>query len=243
MNTQEPSGPGMTLRYKDELEVKFYPRLFKSVETNEDKSSASFELAYNSRKGGESYSLPPTKSLIFSHLLSAVKSISSSTPLKQVFKFLSDAWDLTYRFEEETRALKFHGVTKTAATDTTDVGVTSRSRCILIGMFDAGEGPKQARIDVDFRLMPKVDGVKENDSDAVVSKLRLYTDVAVSKVYGFPEEGSRKKILSDAQMRDVILRKLGHKGKGADVTSGLMVNLGQGSWGKSVQELALKVFS
>lgn len=239
INTQEPSGPGMTLRYKDELEVKFYPRLFKSVETNEDKSSASFELAYNSRNGV----LPPTKSLIFSHLLSAVKSIPSSTPLKQVFKFLSDAWDLTYRFEEETRALNFHGVTKTATTDTTDVGVTSRSRCILIGMFDAGEGPKQARIDVDFRLMPKVDGVKENDSDAVVEKLQLYTDVAVSKVYGFSEECSRKKILSDAQMRDVILRKLGQKGKGADATSGLMVNLGQGSWGRSVQELALKVFS
>ncbi|PCH03410.1 Kinetochore Spc7 [Penicillium occitanis (nom. inval.)] len=243
VNTQEPSGPGMTLRYKDELEVKFYPKLFKSVETNGDKSSTSLELAYNSRKGGQFYSLPATKSLIFSHLLSAVKSIPSSTPLKQVFKFLSDAWDLTYRFEEETRVLNFHGVTKTAVTDTTDASVTSRARCILIGMFDAGEGPKQARIDVDFRLMPKVDGVKENDSDAVVEKLQLYTDVAVSKVYGFPEEGSRKKILSDAQMRDVILRKLGHKGKGADIASGLLVNLGQGSWGKSVQELALKVFS
>lgn len=232
----------MTLRYKDELVVKFHPKLFKSVETNEDKSSASLELAYNSHKGGQ-YSLPPAKSLIFSHLLGAVKAIPSSTPLKQVFRFLSNAWDLTYRVEEETRTLNFHGVTKTAVSDTTDVGVTSRARCILIGMFDAGEGPKQARIDVDFRLMPRVDGVKETDSGAVVEKLRLYTDVAVSKVYGFPEEGSRKKILSDAQMRDVILRKLGHKGKGADTTSGLAVDLGQGSWGKSVQELALKVFS
>lgn len=241
--TQEPTGPGMTLRYRDELEVKFYPKLFKIAEKNEGKSLASFELAYHSRKGGQSHNLPPAKSLIFSHLLSAVKSIPSSTPLKQVFKFLSDAWDLTYRFEEETRALNFHGVTKTAVTDTADVGVTSRARCILVGTVDAGEGPKQARIDVDFRLVPKVDGVKEDDSDAVVEKLRLYTDVAVSKVYGFPEEASRKKILSDAQMRDVILRKLRHKGKGADVTSGLTVNLGQGSWGKSVQELALKVFS
>lgn len=232
----------MTLRYKDELVVKFYPKLFKSVETNEDKSSASFELAYNSPKGGQ-YSLPPAKSLILSHLLSAVKAIPPSTPPSQVFRFLSNAWDLTYRVEEETRALNFHGVTKTAVTDTTDVGVTSRARCILIGTFDAGEGPKQARIDVDFRLMPRVDGVKETDSDVVVEQLRLYTDVAVSKVYGFSEEGSRKKTLSDAQMRDVILRKLGYKGKGADATSGLAVDLGQGSWGKSVQELALKVFS
>ncbi|EEA21977.1 hypothetical protein TMatcc_008600 [Talaromyces marneffei ATCC 18224] len=241
--TQELTGPGMTLRYKDELEVKFYPKLFKSGETMEDKSLSSFELAYHSRNGGQSHSLPPTKSLIFSHLLSAVKSTPPSTPLKQVFKFLSDAWDLTYRFEEETRVLNFHGVTKTAVTDAADVGTTSRARCILIGMVDGGEGPKQARIDVDFRLMPKVDGVKEDDSDAVVEKLRLYTDVAVSKVYGFPEEASRKKILSAAQMRDVILRKLGHKGKRAEMGPGLTVNLGQGSWGKSVQELALKVFS
>lgn len=223
--------------------MKFYPKLFKSVEREEDGKLTSFELAYNSRKGGQIHSLPPTKSLIFSHLLRAVKAIPPSTPLKRVFKFLSDAWDLTYRFEEETRALNFHGVTRTAVTDTADVGMTSRARCILIGMFDAGEGLKQARIDIDFRLMPRVDGVKEDDSGAVVEKLQLYTEVAVNKVYGFPEEGSRKKILSDAQMREVILRKLGHKAKGADGTSGLTLNLGQGTWGKSVQELALKVFS
>lgn len=244
MNVQESTGPEMTLRYKDELEVKVYPKLFKSAtETNEDKSLASFELAYNSPQGGQSENLPHAKSFIFSHLRTAVRSIPSSTPLKQVLKFLTDAWDMTYQFEEETRVLNFHGVTKTAVTDTASVGVTSRARCILIGMVDAGEGPKQARIDVDFRLVPRVNGVKEDDSGAVVEKLQLYTDVTVSKVYGFPEEGSRKKILSDTQMRDAILRKLGHKGKGADVTSGLTVNLGQGTWGRSVQELALKVFS
>ncbi|EED16377.1 chromosome segregation protein Spc105, putative [Talaromyces stipitatus ATCC 10500] len=242
---QEPTGPGMTLRYKGELEVKVYPKLFKSAtETKEDKSFASFELAYNSQHKGQSHTLAHAKSFIFSHLCTAVRTIPSSTPLKQVFRFLTDAWDLTYRFEEETRFLNFHGVTKTAVTDAADVGVTSRARCILIGMVDSGEGPKQARIDVDFRLTPRVNDVKEDSSNTVVEKLQLYTDVAVSKVYGFPKEGTRKKILSDAQMRDVILRKLrGHKGKGADVTSGLMVNLGQGSWGRSVQELALKVFS
>jgi kinetochore protein Spc7/SPC105 len=231
MSELEPTGPGLTLKYKDELEVKFYPKLFKSAT-----ASDGFEVAYSAHKAA----IPPAKSVILSHIRTAVKSmIPSSASTKQIFQFMSDAWDLTYRFEEEIRILNFYGVTKTALLDNPDAGLSSRARCILVGAVD----DRQARIDVDFCVTPRVDQTKDTDSDVVVEKLQLYTEVAVSKVYGFPDEGSRKKTLSDAQMRDVILRKLGNKGKGTDLASRLAVNLGQGSWGRSAQELASKVFS
>lgn len=231
----------MTLRYKDELEVKFHPKLFASA-TAKDEALSPFELALVPCKARQPLN-QPAKSLIYSYLRTAVKAMSSSASLKQIFRFLSDAWDLTNDFEEETRALNFHGVTKTMLIENPDAGSTLRARCILIGTIDCGEGPKQARIDVDFRVTPRVNGVKGDTPDKIVEKLQLYTDVAVGKVYGFPEDGSRKKVLSDAQMRDVVLRKLGYKSKGTDVPPTLTLNLGQGSWGKSVQELALKVFS
>ncbi|OKL56377.1 hypothetical protein UA08_08189 [Talaromyces atroroseus] len=243
-NKFERTGPGLTLKYKEELEVKFYPKLLKSATaSDETKGAVPFELAYSAHKAAHSLSIPPVKSVILSHIRTAMKSIPSSASIKQIFQFMSDAWDLTYQFEEEIRILNFYGVTKTALLDNADAGVTSRARCILVGTVDAGQEARQARIDVDFCVTPRVDQTKKEGSEGVVEKLQLYTEVAVSKVYGFPEDGSRKKVLSDTQMRDVILRKLGNKSKGADTSFGLTVNLGQGSWGRSAQELALKVFS
>lgn len=165
-----------------------------------------------------------------------MKSLPPSASILQIFKFLANSWDLAYQVEEEIRVLNYYGVTKTALIDNADSSLSSRARCILIGTVGVGQEAKQARVDVDFCVIPRVDQSMEDGSDGVVEKLQLHTEVAVSRIYGFPEEGSHKKVLSDAEMRDVILRKLGLKSKG-------VANLGKGSWGRSVGELALKVFS
>lgn len=65
----------------------------------------------------------------------------------------------------------------------------------------------------------------------------------MTKVYGFAEEASCKDILTDEQMRDIVLNSLGREDKGARVAPSLRVELGPRNWGRSVQELALKSFS
>ncbi|KAL1966659.1 hypothetical protein VTN77DRAFT_4070 [Rasamsonia byssochlamydoides] len=253
---ESSAGPLLTMRYRDELQVIFHPKDFRAPgsdtpspeKMDSDMGTTSVELMYRPKKGvASAASLTPAKSLILSFLRSRIATIPRfSTSPKQLLRFISEAWNLALTLEEEMRMLEFNGVTKVTLMEKEGARPSLRARCILLGNMTPGEPLRNARVDVDFIVTPRIVGQKNkgNAGEAIGDKLELDVDVALSKVYGFGNHDGAG--LSESRMRDIILQSPAMSSQGkkkipSELTSGS--GLGHGVWGQAVRDLAVKVFS
>jgi kinetochore protein Spc7/SPC105 len=219
-----------------------------SLGTQPDQSNdASIEIAYSPKAAQRSASsrLTLTKSLILCYLQKNLQTLQQSllTP-RQLLSFLSEAWKLAIRLEEEIRVLEFYGVIKPKLAEHA-TGASLRTRCTLLGNVRGRETDhiarlpniQNGRVDIDIVVTPyacvrtRTDKhVGDDEKGLGLGKLALDIDVMVHKVYGFGD-GSVVGV-SESEMRTSLL-------------AGLQANsseLGSGVWGTAARDLASIVF-
>jgi kinetochore protein Spc7/SPC105 len=150
--------------------------------------------------------------------------------------FVSEAWDLAAKVEEETRMLGFHGVINLQLSQLDDKP-SLRARCTLLGTATStNRSPENApqnsssRIDVDFAVTTRILDKKD---ETEIGVLDIHTEVLASKVYGFGTDNDAG--LSEKEMRSILSKELKGHGKSG-------VKLGSGVWSKAVQMLSGKAF-
>ncbi|KAF7159376.1 hypothetical protein CNMCM5623_004690 [Aspergillus felis] len=249
-----PAGPLLTMSYREQLQLVFYPATFATENAAQrpssldEKTNWQLELKYHPRDGGKSTiqapQLSPIALLVLKSLQKHLKTLQPKTSTiapKHLLRFISNAWNSVLSLEEEARMLEFCGVTKLKLSEDEDK-LSLRARCTLLGT-DTAEGKKtpaskttkkhasneKRRIDVDFAVRTRI--VQGNESGDVGS-LDFETDVIASKVYGF---GSGNDLgMSEMEMRTILCKEMGEKTAG--------VQLGNGVWSKAVRMLTGTVF-
>ncbi|RAK97832.1 kinetochore-microtubule binding complex subunit SPC105 [Aspergillus ibericus CBS 121593] len=229
---ESPAGPTVTMSYRNQLQLTFHPASFQS-----DIQTTSPELKYaptsGTKRAAPTPPLSPISLLVLKSLQNHITTTQSSTITpKQLLRFISQAWDLTLKLEEEARMLEFCGVTKLKLLEVEDTP-SLRARCTLLSPITKPSTASQTkrRIDVDFAVKTRI----LNNPDEQTGKigiLDIQTDVLASKVYGF---GSGNKAgISETEMRSILSTGLGEK------TSDLQ--LGGGVWSTAVRKLTGAVF-
>ncbi|THC94440.1 hypothetical protein EYZ11_006077 [Aspergillus tanneri] len=211
--TSKTQGPMVTMSYREQLRLMFHPGAF--YHENDEKSNAPVELSYHPGAPLSSIALLVLKSL--QNRLAEVE--QATVAPKFLLRFISDAWDLMRRLEEEARMLEFCGVTKLKLIETEDQHQL-RARCTLLQGVPGSGG---RRIDVDFAVTTRVVG-----QETGMGSLDLETDVIANKVYGF-DDGD----MSEREMRRIVCDELGETGQSEQ--SGK--TLGNGIWRTAVQRL------
>lgn len=225
------------MSYNNELRVSFHPMNLglQPDQSNDASMNTSVEITYSPRAAQRSRScatqLTPTKSLILCFLQKNLGTIqqSSVTP-KQLLFFLSEAWKLATRLEEELRVLEFYGVIKPKLAKHA-TGASLRTRCTLLGNVRGPETQRlpniqNGRVDIDIVVTPCVHDGDQNG----LGKLELDIDVMVHKVYGFGHGGVVG--VSESEMRTSVLGVLRTKHS----------EFGSGVWGTAAHDLASIVF-
>jgi kinetochore protein Spc7/SPC105 len=240
------AGPSLTMSYNNELRVSFHPMSLGTQpgQSNDASMNTSIEITYSPKAAQRSASsrLTLTKSLILCYLQKNLQTLqqSSLTP-RQLLSFLSEAWKLAIRLEEEIRVLEFYGVIKPKLAEHA-TGASLRTRCTLLGNVRGREtnhiarlpNIQNGRVDIDIVVTPYAcvrTGTDKHVGDHLgLGKLALDTDVMVHKVYGFGDGGVVG--VSESEMRTSLLE-------------GLQANsseLGSGVWGTAARDLASIVF-
>ncbi|RDW69030.1 kinetochore-microtubule binding complex subunit SPC105 [Aspergillus mulundensis] len=241
------AGPMVTMSYRHQLQVKFHPGSFCIEGENRDsspqKDNTPVELGYHPENEGKSIQtrpLSPIVLLILKSLQTHIATINQSkVTSKQLLRFVSTAWDLATKAEEEARMLGFHGVTNLRLSEIERPSL--RARCTLLGTVplptESNSSSKsenksngKSRIDVDFAVTTRI--VDTNDENAL-GVLDIQTEVIASKVYGFGTDNTTG--LSEKEMRSILSKEL----KASNKTG---VKFGSGIWSKAVQTLEGKVF-
>ncbi|TPR08272.1 Cytochrome P450 family protein [Aspergillus niger] len=187
--------------------------------------------------------LSPISLLVLKSLQSHITSTTyqPSSP-KHLLHFISQAWDLTLKLEEEARMLEFCGVTKLKLLEANDSSPSLHARCTLLSTGNTPQSQRR-RIDVDFavttRILHNTTGSQESNDKSDIGTLDIKTDVIASKVYGF---GSGNEAgLSEVEMRKILSKGLrgGGEKKGGDASA---LKLGGGVWSMAVRKLSGVVF-
>ncbi|KAL4885842.1 hypothetical protein BJY04DRAFT_230099 [Aspergillus karnatakaensis] len=235
------TGPVVTMSYRHQLQLKFHPGSFHIEEAADSstntKTVTPIELSYSPEDGTKS--IPQSRPLsaiallILKSLQSHVGTINQpKTAPKDLLRFISEAWDLASKVEEEARMLGFHGVTNLRLSEL-DNKPSLRARCTLLGPASSHENTQttsNSRIDVDFAVTARI---LDRKGEFEVGTLDIHTEVLASKVYGFGTDNATG--LSEKEMRSILSRELKGHGKSG-------VNLGSGVWSKAVQMLSGRVF-
>lgn len=243
--------PSLTMSYRNQLQLCFYLRAFSTGNPSNMPLDLRYAPGASDRKKS-STSIPPLTpiaSLVLKSLQKHINSITQSTTApKRMLRFISQAWDLVLKVEEEARMLEFCGVTKLKLLEVEDTP-SLRARCTVLGTVSpsskvskiptkkgqansnngksSGNGTR--RIDIDFAVRTRIN--TDGDGDAI-GTMDLETDVLASKVYGF---GSGNEVgISEAQMKDILANEIREK-KGE-------VQLGNGIWSRAVRMLTGTVF-
>lgn len=255
------AGPLMTMCYRDQLRLSFYPGAFSTGDpspTSEERKNMPVELTYapgTSKKSAYPSTAQPSPicSFVSKSLDCYTATIQQSTITpRQFLRFISETWDRVLVMEEEARMLELCGVTKLKIAESGGNinNSTLRARCTLLSRrASKGEATPakkrtvsstiaaiQKRIDVDFivksHVIPSSARNGPDDSKATGS-MYFETDVTASKVYG--EVG-----ISEKGMCEILRKELGtNVGKGKESRA---PQLGDGTWQKAVQALLKAVF-
>ncbi|OQU95765.1 hypothetical protein CLAIMM_01937 [Cladophialophora immunda] len=177
-------GPALTMMYKDDLRLFFYPQAFqykasdaprrrsgrRSASTSGPTAPISLTYAPADQEDSDDKQLePPTEKRFFLQLVRSQlhafammpkRSVSSKTMLSSV----SQGWDLACKISQELRLLNLVGITTASILSDEKLGV----KVVLII-------PKQGRVDVEFAVTVVI----LNDGDIVAS-----TGVTAHAVYG-----------------------------------------------------------
>lgn len=256
------AGPSLSMSYRSQLQLMFYPAAFYTGNANKKPESEStnmpLELRYHpgdAKKPTPSIHLSPIASLVLKSLQNRLTTIQQpKTVPKYMLRFISEAWDLVLDLEEETRMLEFCGVTKLKLLEVQDKPAL-RARCTLLGT-SAGKASKKTptkpknttandtrRIDIDFAVRTRILPQKQEDDDTAaggqIGTMDVETDVIASKIYGFGTGNTAG--LSEDQMREILSREIGHK-KSTTGGGGGGVQLGNGVWSRAVRMLTGTVF-
>ncbi|KAL4905403.1 hypothetical protein BDW74DRAFT_177774 [Aspergillus multicolor] len=235
------AGPMVTMSYRHQLRIKFHPGSFYVAGANQDsspqKDNTPVELDFYPEHEGKSVQtrpLSPIVSLILKSLQVHIFTITQSkVTSKQLLRFVSAAWDLATKAEEEARMLGFHGVTNLRLSELEKPSL--RARCTLLGTVplpaeSTTPSIGKSRIDVDFAVTTRI---VDTSDENVLGVLDIQTEVIASKVYGFGTDNSTG--LSEKEMRSILSKEL----KGSNKSG---VKFGGGIWSKAVQTLEGKVF-
>ncbi|KAL4746613.1 hypothetical protein BDW72DRAFT_30932 [Aspergillus terricola var. indicus] len=249
INSASSSEAGLvvTMVYRHQLQLKFYPASFyiegEGKDSLSQKKNTPIELSYcpeNEKRPIRARPLSPIMLLILKSLQDHIATITQSKlTSKQLLHFVSEAWDLASRAEEEVRMLGFHGVTNLQLSKLEKPSL--RARCTLLGTVPppadstpSSRSQKQSngncRIDVDFAVTTRI--VERDDGNAL-GVLDIQTEVIASKVYGFGTDNSKG--LSEKEMRSILSKELRGYSKSG-------VKFGSGVWSKAVQMLEGRVF-
>ncbi|PYI05778.1 chromosome segregation protein Spc105 [Aspergillus sclerotiicarbonarius CBS 121057] len=231
---ESPAGPAVTMSYRSQLQLTFHPASF---HTQSDNQTPPPELKYAPTNGTKrsvpTPQLSPISLLVLKSLQNHITTTQPSTITpKQLLRFISQAWDLTLKLEEEARMLEFCGVTKLKLLEVEDTP-SLRARCTLLSPITKSStaGQPKRRIDVDFAVKTRILHNPEQQTGKI-GTLDIQTDVLASKVYGF---GSGNEAgISETEMRSILFNGLGEK------TSDLQ--LGGGVWSTAVRKLTGAVF-
>ncbi|KAJ5551474.1 hypothetical protein N7461_006172 [Penicillium sp. DV-2018c] len=230
-----PVGPLLTMAYRDQLQLEFYPGALACKNSVQDeKKNHPMELTPQ-----KNATMSPIASMVLHSLQRHLTTIQQSTVApKQLLKFISSAWDRTVGLENETRMLGYCGVTRLTLSKPEQGSLSLRARCTLLdnaGVSTAarkGAAPERdgaRRIDVDFTVRTRID---KANADNTVGSLEFDVDVLATKIYGFGT--GNKSGLSDKELKNILGKGLGRENGD--------VQLGNGVWCKAVRSLTGSVF-
>ncbi|GKZ69139.1 hypothetical protein AnigIFM50267_004326 [Aspergillus niger] len=242
------AGPAITMTYRNQLQLTFHPASFHTNTDNATNPDTPIDLKYAPTTDTKRTTIPtaqlsPISLLVLKSLQSHITSTTyqPSSP-KHLLHFISQAWDLTLKLEEEARMLEFCGVTKLKLLEANDSSPSLRARCTLLSTGNTSQSQRR-RIDVDFavttRILHSTTGGQESNDKSDIGTLDIKTDVIASKVYGF---GSGNEAgLSEVEMRKILSKGLrgGGERKGGDASA---LKLGGGVWSMAVRKLSGVVF-
>ncbi|PWY78531.1 Spc7-domain-containing protein [Aspergillus sclerotioniger CBS 115572] len=223
---ESPAGPTVTMTYRSQLQLTFHPASF---HTTSDTQTPPPELKYvptnDSKRPIPTPQLSPISLLVLKSLQNHITTTQPSTITpKQLLHFISQAWDLTLKLEEEARMLEFCGVTKLKLLDVENTP-SLRARCTLLGPIT--KSSTKRRIDVDFAVKTQILHNHEQQTGQI-GTLDIQTDVLASKVYGF---GSGNEAgISETEMRSILEVEIPD------------IKLGGGVWSTAVRKLTGAVF-
>ncbi|OJD18125.1 hypothetical protein AJ78_01843 [Emergomyces pasteurianus Ep9510] len=145
-------GPALKMRYRDELQVEFYPGAFnlkqstaaspgrRSSQANRNMAiNVSYSPSVTHGTRHASGSPPPEKDLVLHALRMRASQLpqSSITP-RHFLASISRAWDKAIRLGDEIRALDFCGITRAKAIEANPSEPTLlHVRCMVLGWFPA----------------------------------------------------------------------------------------------------------
>ncbi|KAJ5709344.1 hypothetical protein N7493_010678 [Penicillium malachiteum] len=234
-SAEETSGPNLTMSYRGQLQIKFYPSAFATKNSNNiENANLPLELTF-----AKSKVMSPIASLVLQSMQNHLATIQQfKIAPKKLLRFISTAWDRTLGLENEARMLEFCGVTRLTLSDP-KAKLSLRARCTLLGSSTASstssskgaavKNGEAKRIDVDFTVRTCIN--VDKDEAHSMSSMDFDIDVVATKVYGF---GSKNQSgLPDKDMQSIL-------GKGLDGAQAGA--LGNGVWCKAVQQLTGSVF-
>ncbi|GLB10973.1 hypothetical protein AtubIFM57258_007385 [Aspergillus tubingensis] len=248
------AGPAITMSYRNQLQLTFHPASFHTNTDNNTNPPTPIDLKYAPTTDTKHSTTTPTAQLSPISLLvlkSFQSHITTTTPQqkptpKHLLHFISQAWDLTLKLEEEARMLEFCGVTKLKLLEANDSSPSLRARCTLLSTGTTPDG-KRRRIDVDFAVTTRIlhntthdgEGQESGSDKSDIGTLDIKTDVIASKVYGFGNGNEAG--LSEVEMRKILSKGLrgGAEKKGGDAAA---LKLGGGVWSMAVRKLSGVVF-
>lgn len=254
---ESSAGPLLTMRFRDQLRLSFYPGAFCMPGTTDGKQNMPLSLVYSpgdNQKFTDASNphLSPISSLVLKSLQNHVATIQQATIApKELLRFVSETWDRVLDLEEEARMLQYCGVTRLDITEENDGNGNKpylRARCTLLSRKSPGAqttstkrrksfaaSEKRKRVDVDFVIRTRIES---SGPGGTIGTMGFETDVTATKVYGFGP-GADESGLSEGQMRDVLCKELGLS---SEEEKGVSQQLGEGAWWKAVQALDGIVF-
>lgn len=240
VSAESATDPMLTMSYRGQLQLKFYPGAFITKNNPAGKTNMSLELI--SIKGK---AISPIASLVLQCLQTHLAIIEQpNTTPRQLLRFISTAWDRALGLENEARMLEFCGVTRLTLSTPADTSSPSlRARCTLLSNAAIPSTPGQKgtpakntgakRIDVDFTVRTLVSGHEDSKE---LGSLEFDIETLATKVYGFG--AGNKSGLSVKEMLSILGRGLRVKeGEGEGEAQ-----LGNGVWYKAVRSLTGSAF-
>ncbi|KAL9621140.1 MAG: hypothetical protein Q9160_004391 [Pyrenula sp. 1 TL-2023] len=243
-------GPALTMRYKEELRLFFYPKAFvtpaeqaagpgrrKSSHSSSSETAAPISLTYvpppstiDDVPPTTARDLPTEKRFLLQFLQSHVQALASmprgTVSAAKLLSAVARGWDLAGSISEEARLLELVGMGEVNILGDEVLGV--RSVLVLPG--------RKGRVDVDFRLAV---GVASRDDKAVEVEVGVGVDVNVRAVHG---EGVMKALegRGGEAVREVARR--GFKGSSASSSSSSSsLKMGGGLMANAVREVLAMV--
>lgn len=191
-------GPALTMKYKDEIRLFFYPAAFARDETSDAANNAPISLVFSPPPSDDDVSsteeLKTEKRFVLQLLQSHLHAlVQSTTPVKTMIASVAQGWDVATSLANEIRLLILAGITNVNILS--DDTVRAKTMLLLPAL--------KARFDVEFTLTAAI----------VDARIATKVDVKLEKVYGGNElDGRKAKMVRDALLKEVHSKGMGQGG-------------------------------